>query len=255
MNKWSYKWVNWRYRVLRKPINHFCQQNGLQEHKPKIKYNIPSIYGISEHFLERPKDWSRAHQLTGFWFPHTKSELSDELKEYLNAGEPPVLITFGSMPVKKDIVAMIIQTASEIKERFLIAACWSDWDVPEVPVPSNIKIIDSVPFESLFPRVKAIVHHGGIGTTAECLRAGKPMMVCPVLYPVGDQYFWGDLAYKKGLAVKPVPASRLTPAIFKERIAQLTSSSLIQRNCDVMAKKLASENGIENAIKLIEEGI
>ncbi|HEY0057108.1 MAG TPA: glycosyltransferase [Pedobacter sp.] len=255
MNRWSYKWVNLRYRVLRKPINHFCAQNGLQEHKPKIKYNIPSIYGISEHFLERPKDWSKAHQLTGFWFPDTKTELSEDLTKYLDAGDPPVLITFGSMPVKRDIVAMIIQTASEIDERFLIAACWSDWDIPEIEPNSNIKVISSVPFESLFPHVKAIVHHGGIGTTAECLRAGKPMFVCPVLYPVGDQYFWGDLAYKKGLGVKPVPISRLTPAIFKERISQLTENKLLQTNCDEMAMKLSSENGIDNAVKLIEEGI
>jgi sterol 3beta-glucosyltransferase len=255
MNKWSYKWVNLRYRVLRKPINHFCLQNGLEEHKPKIKYNIPSIYGISEHLLERPKDWSKAHQLTGFWFPDTKSKLSEDLTQYLDAGDPPVLITFGSMPLKKEIVSMIIETASEINERFLIAACWSDWDVPEIEPNSNIKIITSVPFESLFPRVKAIVHHGGIGTTAECLRAGKPMFVCPVLYPVGDQYFWGDLAYKKGLGVKPVPVSRLTPGIFKERISQLTGNKSLQLNCDEMAEKLASENGIENAVRLIEEGI
>ncbi|MEJ6979352.1 glycosyltransferase [Pedobacter sp. P351] len=255
MNKWSYKWVNLRYRVLRKPINQFCLQNGLQEHKPQIKYNIPSIYGISEHFLERPKDWSKAHQLTGFWFSNSKTELSKDICDFLDDGEPPILITFGSMPIKKEIAGMIIQTASEINERFLIAACWSDWNIPEIKLSENIKIISSVPFEALLPRVKAIVHHGGIGTTAECLRAGKPMFVCPVLYPVGDQYFWGDLAYKKGLAVKPVPISRLNPSIFKERISQLITSATLKHNCEIMAEKLAAENGVENAVKLIEEGI
>ena len=256
MNKWSYKWVNLRYRVLRKPINQFCLQNGLQEHKPKIKYNIPSIYGISEHFLERPKDWSKAHQLTGFWFDDKQDvPLDDDLTNFLDAGEPPILITFGSMPIKKDIAGMIIQTASTMNERFIIATCWSDWELPEIEESANIKIITSAPFDALFPKVKAIVHHGGIGTTAECLRAGKPMFVCPILYPVGDQYFWGDLAYKKGLAVKPVPVNKLTPSLFKERIAQLIDTKSLYENCSVMAQKLATENGIEKAVRLIEEGI
>jgi len=253
MNRWSYQWVNLRYRVLRKPISQFCIQNGLQTHNSKIKYNIPSIYGISEHLLERPKDWSKAHQLTGFWFPDKTFSLPVDLLDFLDAGEPPILITFGSMPVKKEIAAMIIQTLFEINERFLIAACWSDWNIPEVEQSGKLKIIASAPFEALLPRVKAIVHHGGIGTTAECLRAGKPMFVCPILYPVGDQYFWGDLAYKKGFAVKPVPISRLTPAILKERIAQLITNGFLKDNCQIMAEKLASEDGIEKAIQLIEQ--
>jgi sterol 3beta-glucosyltransferase len=81
------------------------------------------------------------------------------------------------------------------------------------------------------------------------------MFICPVLYPVGDQYFWGDLTYKKGLAVKPVPVSKLTPGILKERIAELSNTNSLYRNCEIMAEKLATENGIENAVKLIEEGI
>jgi sterol 3beta-glucosyltransferase len=256
MNRWSYKWVNLRYHVLRKPISQFCIQNGLQEHKPKIKYNIPSIYGISEHLLERPKDWSKAHQLTGFWFPRRQdSLLSEDLINFLDAGDPPILITFGSMPIKKEIAGMIIQTAAQMNERFLIAACWSDWDIPEIEEHKNVKIVASAPFEVLFPKVKAIVHHGGIGTTAECLRAGKPMFVCPVLYPVGDQYFWGDLAYKKGLAVKPVPINKLTPGLFKERISQLADNRSLYTNCYIMSQKLAAENGVEKAVRLIEEGI
>ena len=77
------------------------------------------------------------------------------------------------------------------------------------------------------------------------------MFVCPVLYPVGDQYFWGDLAYKKGVGVKPIPLNRLTPSLFKDRIADLTSLE-IASNCEELASKISSENGIEKAGELIE---
>ncbi|WP_207428668.1 glycosyltransferase [Pedobacter sp. SYSU D00535] len=251
LNRWSYKLNNLRYQFLRKPINQFCQQNGLPEHKPS-KRDTLSLYGISEHFLERPKDWGSEHKLTGFWFPENTRSLPYELDDYLSSGEPPILITFGSMPVKKEIAAVIVESAGEMNERFLIAASWGDWHLEDIKMPENVKIIETAPFELLFPRVKAIVHHGGIGTTAECLRAGKPMFVCPVLYPVGDQYFWGDLAYKKGLGVKPVPLSRLTASVFKERIAQLTNLSL-GINCTEMAHKISEENGIEKAVELIEQ--
>jgi sterol 3beta-glucosyltransferase len=221
------------------------------EDKPAGKQDLLSVYGISEHFLERPRDWSKGHQLTGFWFPENKRDLPEEIADYLDDGEPPILITFGSMPLKKEMASMILETAAEIDERFLIVASWSDWDVPEIKIASNIRVIDSAPFEALFPKVKAIVHHGGIGTTAECLRAGKPMFVCPILYPVGDQFFWGDLAYKKGLGVKPVPMHRLTPEIFKERISQLSNLKLADNAIEI-ANKISKEKGVERAVELIE---
>ena len=252
LNKWSYKLNNLRYRLLKKPIDQFCQQNGLEEHTYKNQMEELSLYGISEHFLERPKDWSPIHQLTGFWFPESeKLALPEEISAFINKGPAPILISFGSMPIKKEITSMILQTAAEIDERFLIVSSWSTWDVEPESLPENILIAENAPFETLFPKVKAIMHHGGIGTTAECLRAGKPMFVCPVLYPVGDQFFWGDLAYKKGLAVKPVPLNRLTPTIFKERIQQLSDIELSENGL-AMANKIANENGVENAVQLIE---
>lgn len=254
LNRWSYKINDLRYKVLKKPISQFCQQNGLPRHKPN-QHNELSLYGISEHFLERPKDWSAVHQLTGFWFPESKKEnVSWEIENFLSSGSEPILVSFGSMPIKEEISSMILKAAGEMDERFIIVTSWSNWHLQDKVIPKNVLIAESAAFESLFPRVKAIMHHGGIGTTAECLRAGKPMFVCPVLYPVGDQFFWGDLAYKKGLAVKPIPLNRLNTSNFKERIVQLSDISLAKNGVQ-MAEKIRSENGVQKAVELIEKTV
>src|SRR5690606_13218317 len=122
--------------------------------------------------------------------------------------------------------------------RFIIVKGWADWDTNELNDSSRFKVITSAPFASLFPKVKAVIHHGGIGTTAECLRAGKPMLICPVMYPVGDQNFWGDLDYKKGLAVKPVPLTKLTLSVFIKKIEELVNTPQLYTSCEQMAEKL-----------------
>jgi len=253
LNRWSYKINDLRYKLLKKPIKQFYQQNGLAIKKHRNQYNELSLYGISEHFLERPRDWSAVHQLTGFWFPDKEQHLlSPELQSFINESEEaPILISFGSMPLKPEITSMLLQCASQMDERFIIVTSWANWEIEKVNLPENIYVTESANFEALFPKVKAIMHHGGIGTTSECLRAGKPMFVCPVLYPVGDQFFWGDLAYKKGLGVKPIPLNRLTPQQFKEAITNLSTLSLNQ-NAQRIAEKIANENGAEKAVALIE---
>ena len=249
LNRWSYKFNDLRFMFFKKPIEQFRIQHGLSEDSQDIQ-SIPGIYGISPHFLTRPLDWATNHHLTGFWFSSRKSELSEELKGFLNKGKVPLLITFSSMPVEKELHELILNCIKEIDERFIIIKGWGEWAIEE---SEKIKVISSAPFDALFPRVKAVIHHGGLGTTAECLRAGKPMFICPPVYPFGDQYFWGDLAYRKGVGVKPVPLSRLTPEKFMKRIKQLLSDDKIYRNSELLAEKINAEKGVEKAVDIIEK--
>lgn len=249
LNRWSYRFNDLRFMFFKKPIDQFRKQHGLTEDMQDVQ-DIPGIYGISSHFLTRPDDWADNQHLTGFWFSNEKSVLDPELERFISSGKPPLLITFSSMPVEKELNELIANCINDIDERFIIIKGWGEWNIEE---SEKIKVISSAPFDALFPKMKAVIHHGGLGTTAECLRAGKPMFICPPVYPFGDQYFWGDLAYQRGVGVKPVPLSSLTQKKFLKGIKHLLSDEKIYRNSKVLAEKINKEKGVEKAVDMIEE--
>ena len=250
--KWSYKINDFKFHVLKRPIQQFHKQHGLDEEFP-IDSNEVCLYGISSHILNRPEDWPLNHHLTGFWFSDQHQELAPDISEFIDQGEPPVLVTFGSMPLPRKLNKLIRRAAEKLNQRFIVVKGWGDLDVAELSNLNNIKIIDPMPFESLFSRVKAIVHHGGIGTVAECLRAGKPMFICPAIYPLGDQYFWGDLVYKQGVAVKPVPLAKIGSRIFINRVSELITNDSLYANAQKISEKVRAENGVEKAVDLVEK--
>lgn len=251
LNKWTYKINSLKYPVLKTPIKNFHIKNGLKR-KSINGISLPSIYGISPHFLDRPADWPENHYLTGFWFSNDPQQLNVDLLKFLESGEPPILVTFGSSPTKASVENLVLYAQKVLNQRFVIVSGWSEWNTPQLNDNKNIKVVSSAPYELLLPRVKAIVHHGGIGTTAACLRAGKPMFICPVIYPLGDQSFWGNLAYKKGVSVKPVPLSKLTPEVFVQSLRRLLSDKQLYENSIIMGRKINSENGLEKAVETIE---
>lgn len=253
LNKLTYKFSNLSIKLLSKPIGQFRAKFDLP-----TKFAIPTvrnIYGISSHFLSIPQDFPTHSKYTGFWFGTSSTELTTDLTDFINAGEPPLLLTFGSMPFKSkfDLQTSIVKLTEQFDTRIIVVKGWGLDQTERLENNSSIKVIESAPYEKLFPLTKAIIHHGGIGTTAACLRAGKPFLICPILYPIGDQKFWGQHAYKIGLAVKPIPISKMTEKIFLQSIKELLTNKQLYENAKQIQTLINNENGLEKTIDEIEK--
>ena len=142
---------------------------------------------------------------------------------------------------------IVVDALQQAKVRGVIVTGWGGLK-PSL-LPKTIFKIDSVPYDWLFPRVSAVVHHGGAGTTAAGLLAGKPTIVCPFLI---DQPYWGERVYALGVGSKPIPQKQLTAEKLADAIRVVTTNPEIRNNAEALGEKLRQEDGIGKAIAIIE---
>jgi len=111
-------------------------------------------------------------------------------------------------------------------------------------------MIGSVPFDWLFPRMAAVVHHGGAGTTSMGLRAGIPSIITPFM---GDQPFWGQRVHELGVGPKPIPRKRLTVDRLAESIRIAVSDVAMREQATRLGQRIRAEDGIAQAVAVIEQ--
>jgi sterol 3beta-glucosyltransferase len=212
---------------------------------------IPTLYGYSQYVLARPDDWDANIHITGYWFleaPNNWAPPSD-LMDFLEAGSPPVYIGFGSMGSRnpEESTALALKALSLSGQRGVLASGWGG--LSQSDLPETVHMISSIPHTWLFPRMAAVVHHGGAGTTAAGLRAGVPSIIVPFF---GDQPFWGQRVAQLGMGPSPMRRQRLTAEQLAQAITQSVSDTAMRQRAADLGAKIHAENGIAHAISLIK---
>ncbi|MFI8413864.1 glycosyltransferase [Paeniglutamicibacter gangotriensis] len=170
------------------------------------------LHPYSRHVVPVPDDYPPSAHVTGYWFPEHGDQDAwkppADLMDFLAAGDPPVYIGFGSMGFGKgaDKRRDAILAALRVHGlRGIVATGWGGI-TPGKAATDEVLVLEGAPHEWLFERVAAVVHHGGAGSTAAGLRAGRPTLIVPFL---GDQPFWGARIHALGAGPSPLAARKL----------------------------------------------
>ena len=169
---------------------------------------------------------------------------------FLEAREPPVYIGFGSMAGRhpERLATLVLEALAKSGQRGVLLTGWGG--MRALSVPDSVFVVDSVPHSWLFPRMAAVVHHGGAGTTAEGLRAGVPSIILPFAV---DQAFWGKRVQALGVGPESIPQKNLTADRLAHAIdAAVTRPAIKQRAAD-LGEAIRAEDGVGNAVSVVKQ--
>ncbi len=214
----------------------------------------PKLLAVSPTIVPPPADWPAHAFVTGHWFLETPRDFQPprRLVEFLEAGEPPLYVGFGSMTVEdpEDVTRAVIEAVRKAGRRAVLSAGWGGLASKGglAAGGEEVLFIGDVPHGWLFPRMAGVVHHGGAGTTASACRAGVPQMAVPFL---ADQPFWGQRIADLGAGPPPLPVAKLDASSLCRALSQMESPS-VRRTAEALGARVRAERGVENAVAVIE---
>lgn len=241
---WLFGHASWR--LFRPATNRARRRAGLPPRRG-LHTAYPMLYGISPALLPPPADWPLDTHVCGQWVPPVPGWVPPPgLVEYLDAGEPPVYVGFGSMGGFDNARLVRAVVGAVGSRRALFSAGWSGIDASALP--ANFHPVGHVPHDWLLPRCALAIHHGGSGTTHSATRAGIPSVIVPF---AGDQFFWNQRLCALGvmrhtLRGRTITADRLAAAI------EHAESTDARQRATALGTRMRGEDGTAAAVKLME---
>jgi sterol 3beta-glucosyltransferase len=218
------------------------------------KKRIPVLLAFSELVMPRASDWPDNVAVTGYWGVGNADRMAGwnpepELAAFLSGSEPVVCFAFGSMiPSRADRTARLIErSVSQLGVRAIVQRGWAQFSLTS---SSRILLVENVPHAWLFPRVSAVVHHGGSGTTGAALVAGVPSVATPFFF---DQHLWGHRLAELNVGPPPIAHNSMTLKRLTSRIDSLIRTDSMRLNATRLAAGLNAENGMAKAVEALRD--
>jgi len=242
-------------RVMRGPVNAFRGRVGVPPVNDLLldgwASHLLNLITVSPAICPEQPDWPAWNRVCGFLTPPPTQheQISPELAAFLDAGDPPVFMGFGSlMPVSS---SYLTESVAVMKEAARLAGCRA---IIQAEVPpergDRVVVIGRSPHAQVFPRCAAVVHHCGAGTTHTTLRAGVPSVCVP---HVSDQFGWADELRRLGVAPAAVSRLSLSAARLARRIKEVLANPDMRTRAEALAARMKDDDGPARAAVLIEE--
>jgi sterol 3beta-glucosyltransferase len=257
LNKLSWKMLDWAFnRALKKPL----MQLWLAEGEAPVENILTGLFtsqelnlvAVDELFCPFHQEWAPNNRVCGFLNLTEDAQhwpIPHPVQNFLNEGEPPVYMTFGSLQQTAPEWSMdlFIEAARLAKCRAIVQT--SSARYPADSRQEKLYFIGKHPHQPLFQHCAAVVHHGGAGTTQAATLSGCPSIVVPF---IDEQLFWGCQLQTLGLAFAPLPARKVNARSLAKTIQKVLSSEKLSNNAKTYSRKMQGHNGVATAVSLIE---
>lgn len=244
--------------AVAQPINQWRARHNLppwrslvQALESRRQVGAPWLFAYSPSVVPKPADWPDDYHVTGYWFLDEALgwQPPAELERFLAAGPPPVYVGFGSM-VDEDPERMTRLTLRALElsgQRGVLVSGWGG--LARLASAAPVFHLPEAPHHWLFPRMAAVVHHGGAGTTGAGLRAGVPSILTPFAF---DQYAWADQVVRLGVGPRAPAVGQLTAEKLAVAIQAAVSDTALRQRAAALGARIRAEAGVARAVEIIE---
>ncbi|PYR36547.1 MAG: glycosyl transferase [Acidobacteria bacterium] len=229
--QWNATAKAWNERALER-INRNRDRLGMGPIDDVLDYVLTNHTWLAADAMLAPMTATPGREIfqTGSWVLADNTPLSEEAEAFLEGGEPPIHVGFGSMPAAGDMSRHLIGAARSMGRRIIVSRGWADLDL--IDNAPDCLVLGDANYDRLFPRVAAVIHHGGAGTTATAARAGVPQVITPMF---SDQFYWANRIVDLGLGAA-TPHETLT-----EESLTASLREVLHPTVEVRARTLAGQ--------------